>query len=108
MFSFQGAIARRQRSKEPAGLMPVNEDMAHRFANKLWRPGGGLNGSAFMVKCFVPGDPGPYRLWVCPSSQLPRSDPEYPAGLLLCKALNNGIVYDSNHSFFNLKFKMAV
>ena len=88
--------------------MSVNKDMAHRFADKLRCPGSSFNGLAFMIKRFVPGDPGPYRLRVCPPAQLPGSDPEYPAGLLLGKALNNGIVYDSNHSFFNLKFKMAV
>ena len=88
--------------------MPVDEDMAYRFADKFRRPGSSFNSIAFMFKCFIPGSPGHNRLRICPSAEFPGSNPEYLAGTFLGEPLNNGIVYDSNHSSFDLKFEMTV
>jgi hypothetical protein len=88
--------------------MPVDEDMAYRFADKIWFPGSGFNSIAFVRKRLVPGSPRPYRLRVCPPAELPGSDTEYPAGAFLGESLNNGIIYDINHNSFDLKFEMAI
>ena len=108
VFSFQRAIDRRQRSKELAGLMAVDKDMTYRFADKLRRPGSGFNSIAFMRKCFVPCGPRPDKIRIYPSAEFPGSNPEYLAGAFLGKALSDSIIYNSNHSFFDLKFEMAV
>ena len=107
IFRFQYTIHRRQRSKELSGLMPVDEDMAYRLADKLRRPGSGFNRIAFMLKRFVPGSPGLYRLRVCPPAKFPGSNPENLAGAFLGKAESDSFVYDINHSSFDLLCEMA-
>jgi hypothetical protein len=87
--------------------MAMDKDMAYRFSYKLRLPSGGFDSIAFMLKYFIPGDPRPDRLWIQPSAELPGKNTEYLAGLFLGKALSDRVVYDSNHSLFNLEFKMA-
>ena len=86
----------------------MNEDMAYGFTDKLRCPGSGFNGIAFALKYLIPCDPGFNRLRICPSAQFLGSNPEYPAGAFLGKALSDSIIYDIDHGFFDLKFKMAV
>ena len=88
--------------------MPMDEDMAYWLADKLRRPGSGFNCLAFLLKRLVPGGVRPYRLRVCPPAEFPGSNPKNLAGALLSKALADSIIYDINHSYFDLKFKMAV
>ena len=87
--------------------MPVNEDMAYGFADKIGFPHSGFNGITFMLKNLVPCNPGFSRLRVCPPAELPGSNSEYPASLFLGKASSDSIVYYSDHGFFNLLFKMT-
>ena len=108
VFSFQRAIYRRQRSEEFAGGVAVDKDMAYGFADKIRQPGGGFNSVAFMRKRLVPRGSRTGWLRICPSAQLPGSDPEYLAGAFLGKTMNDGFIYDINHSLFDLKFEMAV
>ena len=107
VFSFQHAIDRRQRSKELAGLMPVDEDMAYRFTDKLRHPCSGFNRIVFARKRLVPCGPWPNLLRVYPPAELPGSNTEYPAGAFLSKALNNSFIYDINYSSFDLLFEMT-
>ena len=85
----------------------MNKDVAYGFSYKLRFPCGGFNRIAFMLKYFIPGDPRPDRLWIQPPAELPGKDTEYFAGLFLGKALSDRVIYDTNHSFFHLLFKMA-
>ncbi len=88
--------------------MAMDKDVAYGFSYKLRLPSGGFDSIAFMLKYFIPGSLRLRRLWIQPPAELPGKDTEYLAGLFLGKALSYRIVYDSNHSLFNLKFKMAV
>ena len=88
--------------------MSVNEDMAYRFTDKLRFPGSSFNCIAFMRKRFVPCGARLYRFWICPPAEFPGSNSEYPAGAFLGKALSGSFIYYINHSFFDLKFEMAV
>ena len=86
----------------------MNKDVAYGFSDKLRFPGSGFDSIAFMLKYFIPGDPGPDRLWIQPPAELPGKNTKYFAGAFLSKALSNRVIYDSNHSKFDLLFKMAV
>src|SRR3989338_8880937 len=104
VFLFQHPVYRRERSEERAGLMPVNKDMGYRFTDKLRLPGSGLNRVTFVRQRLVPCGSLLYRIGVCPAAELSGSNPEYSTGLLLGKALGECVVYDINHSSFNLFF----
>src|SRR3989338_852128 len=97
VFSFQRPVYRRERSKEFSGFVPVNKDMAYRFADKLRCPCSGFNRFAFMLEHFIPCGPGFNRLRICPPAQFPGGNSEYPAGAFLGKALHNSVVYNINH-----------
>ena len=85
----------------------MDKDMAYGLSYKLRFPCCGFDCISFMLKYLIPGGSGPDGLWLQPSAEFPGKNTEYSAGLFLSKPLSDSVVYDSNHSFFHLLFKMA-
>jgi hypothetical protein len=87
--------------------MAMDEDMAYWLSDKIRTPSSIFNCPAFMLKEPVPGNTRFKRLRVLPPTEFSWDNAKDIAGLLLSEAFSNGFLYNINHGFFNLNFKMA-
>ena len=85
----------------------MDKYVTYGFTDKLRSPCGGFNSFAFALKRLVPDGSRLYRFRIQPPAELSGRNPENPAGAFLGKPLTDRVIYNINHSSFDLLFEMA-